>query len=1006
MTSLRPQRLNSVLVCLIGLLTLLLSAASAPAQAPPAQQPPAPAPKPPASNNPFENIPGSVPAAPAATPAPAAPGTPAPQNPGQPVPPQFETPKPVAPGEPATGPAVAANVIETIQFKGSRRVPQDTLRAMIFTKSGDVYNEETLRRDFMALWNTNRFDDIRLESEKGDRGGIILTYVVVERPVIRDIKYEGMKSASTSDVLDRFKERKVGLVVESQYDPNVINHAAVVLKELLSERGHEFAKVNPELRRIPPSSLEVIFQVEEGPKVKVGEINIVGNEAFSRRQVVRAMKNLKPIGIPHSIFLEELFSKTYDSAKLEEDKERIRDAYQKEGYFTAKALEHTVKLHSTGGALGGFHIPLLKENHVGQAQDITIPVEEGQRYYLAKMNFEGVKLFRSTEFLGRLFAMNQGDVFSTEKLRNGIKNLTKVYSQFGYIDYVGEPQIDVVPQSNKIDLTINVDEGKQFFVRRIEFTGNTTTRDKVIRRELLIDEGDVYNSTLWDASILRLNQLGYFETLKENEAFSLNRNPGTNTVDINLKVKERGKNSISLNGGVSGIAGTFVGMNYSTNNFLGLGETLSIGGQVGTLTDDVNVGFTEPYLFDRPLQAGVSVYLRRFDYNQGRQISLLSGVNVTGFYNALGSANVLNYIQNSKGISFSASYPIKRSFARLGLSIGYDDSSIITKSTGASTYFTYLNFRGVDGPNALNGIKTFSITPSYTYNSKNNYQNPTGGKSIFASIQAAGSVLGANVNTIRPTFDGQYYHVSPRWRKNVLAFHLTASTLFGYGGKVAPPFSRTFMGGENDVRGFEFYSITPVAYIPSNAAVNVLNPDGSQRTQKTLVNGYIQSTPVTQNSPIYQIITPGGDTQGIFNFEYRIPIFGPVTLAPFFDAGLNKVLYPSQLKVNQGQIDLLNGEFTQAAFSNRVKIAPGTQAVRMSTGVEVQVILPIVQAPFRVYWAYNPVVLQQYLQPPIVLDRSMYPNQTTFVQAITQYSPPYPYYEKRSTFRFTIGRTF
>ena len=1006
MTSLRPQRLNSVLVCLIGLLTLLLSAASAPAQAPPAQQPPAPAPKPPASNNPFENIPGSVPAAPAATPAPAAPGTPAPQNPGQPVPPQFETPKPVAPGEPATGPAVAANVIETIQFKGSRRVPQDTLRAMIFTKSGDVYNEETLRRDFMALWNTNRFDDIRLESEKGDRGGIILTYVVVERPVIRDIKYEGMKSASTSDVLDRFKERKVGLVVESQYDPNVINHAAVVLKELLSERGHEFAKVNPELRRIPPSSLEVIFQVEEGPKVKVGEINIVGNEAFSRRQVVRAMKNLKPIGIPHSIFLEELFSKTYDSAKLEEDKERIRDAYQKEGYFTAKALEHTVKLHSTGGALGGFHIPLLKENHVGQAQDITIPVEEGQRYYLAKMNFEGVKLFRSTEFLGRLFAMNKGDVFSTEKLRNGIKNLTKVYSQFGYIDYVGEPQIDVVPQSNKIDLTINVDEGKQFFVRRIEFTGNTTTRDKVIRRELLIDEGDVYNSTLWDASILRLNQLGYFETLKENEAFSLNRNPGTNTVDINLKVKERGKNSISLNGGVSGIAGTFVGMNYSTNNFLGLGETLSIGGQVGTLTDDVNVGFTEPYLFDRPLQAGVSVYLRRFDYNQGRQISLLSGVNVTGFYNALGSANVLNYIQNSKGISFSASYPIKRSFARLGLSIGYDDSSIITKSTGASTYFTYLNFRGVDGPNALNGIKTFSITPSYTYNSKNNYQNPTGGKSIFASIQAAGSVLGANVNTIRPTFDGQYYHVSPRWRKNVLAFHLTASTLFGYGGKVAPPFSRTFMGGENDVRGFEFYSITPVAYIPSNAAVNVLNPDGSQRTQKTLVNGYIQSTPVTQNSPIYQIITPGGDTQGIFNFEYRIPIFGPVTLAPFFDAGLNKVLYPSQLKVNQGQIDLLNGEFTQAAFSNRVKIAPGTQAVRMSTGVEVQVILPIVQAPFRVYWAYNPVVLQQYLQPPIVLDRSMYPNQTTFVQAITQYSPPYPYYEKRSTFRFTIGRTF
>ena len=233
--------------------------------------------------NPFETVPQvSTPAAPPQT-------TP----PGQTQPPQFETPTPTTPGAPTTGPAVAPDVIESIQFKGSRRVPQDTLRAMIFTKAGDVYNKEALSRDFMALWNTNRFDDIRLESEKGDRGGIVLTYVVVERPVIRDIKYEGMKSASTSDVLDRFKERKVGLVVESQYDPNVINHAAVVLKELLAERGHEFATVNPELRRIPPSSLEVIFQVNEGPKVKVGKIIITGNQAFTQREVIRAMKNLK-----------------------------------------------------------------------------------------------------------------------------------------------------------------------------------------------------------------------------------------------------------------------------------------------------------------------------------------------------------------------------------------------------------------------------------------------------------------------------------------------------------------------------------------------------------------------------------------------------------------------------------------------------------------------------------------------------------------------------------------
>jgi outer membrane protein insertion porin family len=989
------MRLIAALVCLYGSVTLIPPARG---QNPPAQQTPAPpppqtpAPKPQPAN-PFESVPqAETPPQP-----PAAPPT---------APPQFEAPKPEAPGEQPAGPALAGNVIETIQFRGARRVPQDTLRAIIFSRVGDVYNEAKLDQDFIALWNTNRFDDITLQTERGERGGIVVTFVVVERPVIRDIKYEGLKSASTSDVLDRFKERKVGLVVESQYDPNVINHAAVVLKELIAERGHEFATVTPELRRIPPASLEIIFNVEEGPKVKVGKIVITGNEAFSQRQVIRAMKNLKPLGIPYSLYLEDLFAKTYDASKLEEDKERVRDAYQKEGYYTAKVLEQSLKLHSTGGATGGIHIPLFKENKLGEAQDITLPVEEGPRYYLGKLDFNGVKLFKSTEFMGGLFQMHKGDVFSTEKLRNGLKNLTKVYSNFGYIDYAGEPDVEIEPNTNKINLTLNVDEGFQFFVRRIEFTGNTTTRDKVIRRELLIDEGDIYNANLWDASILRLNQLGYFETLKENEAYTLNRNPGTHTVDINLKVKERGKNSISLNGGVSGIAGTFVGLNYSTNNFLGFGDTLSIGGQVGTLTDNVSVGFTQPYIFDKPLQAGISLYLRRFDYNQGRQVSLLEGVNVTGFYNALGSANVLNYIQNSKGIALSASYPIKRSFARLGISVGYDDSSIKTESTGATTYFTYLSFRGVNGPNALNGIKTLSITPSYSYNSKNNYLNPTAGKSIFFSVQAAGSVLGANVNTIHPTFDAQYYHPSPRWRKNVLAFHFTASTLFGYGGKVAPPFSRIFMGGENDVRGFQFYSITPVAYIPSSASAQILNNDGSPRTQKVLVNGVLTQANVSQTVPIYQIITPGGDTQGIFNFEYRIPILGPVTLAPFFDAGLNKIAFANQLKVNPGQISNLNSQFPEAAFGDRVSIAPGTQRLRMSTGLEIQVVLPIVQAPFRIYYSYNPIVLRQYLQPPIVADRSMFPNQTTFVNAINTYSPAYPDYEQHGVFRFTIGRTF
>jgi len=987
------MRLNRAMVCLCG----LLIAASVQAQQPPAAQPPAappPAAPPPANpqqnrNNPFETVPQAQPANP----------------PTAPALPQFEAPKPAEPGQ--QQPSVGSNVVEGIEFRGARRVPQDTLRAMIFSKVGDVYNEDTLKRDFMALWNTNRFDDIKLQTEKGERGGVIVVFVVTERPVIRDIKYEGAKSVSTSDILDRFKERKVGLTVESMYDPNVVNHAAVVLKELVAEHGHQFATVTPELRRIPPSSLEVVFNVVEGPKIKVGEIMILGNKAFTRRDVVRAMKNLHPLGIPHSIFFEELFPVTFDAAKLEEDKERVRDAYQKEGYFTAKALDQTLKIRDVGGYNGGWHIPIVKENKPGKVEDITLPVEEGSRYYLAKIDFQGVKLFRSPDFLGRLFQMQPGDVFSTEKLRNGLKNLTKVYSQFGYIDYVAEPQIDIVPNSNKINLTLNADEGKQFFVRRIDFTGNTTTRDRVIRREILIDEGDVYNSTLWDASILRLNQLGYFEVLKENESYELKRNPGTNTVDINLKVKERGKNSISLNGGVSEVSGTFIGANYSTNNFLGLGETLTLQSQVGTLMDRVTLGFTEPYLFNKPWQAGITVYLSRFNYNEAEQQSLLQGVNLQAFYNSLGSANVLNYVQDSKGITLSTSHLLRRSFARLGVALGYDISSLKPESAGATTYFNYIDFERVNGPNALNGIKTLSITPSYTYNTKNSFMNPTAGKSIFFSIKASGSVLGANVNSIQPTFDGQYYHVSPRWRKNVLAFHFMATTITGYGGKEIPPFMRSFIGGENDLRGFYFYSVTPIAYLPSSASIGVLNADGSQRTQTQIVNGYPQTVNVNLPIPTYQIITPGGDSHAVFNFEYRIPIVGPISLVPFFDAGVNRILYKNQLTVNPGQVASLNSQFPEADFSaGYVPIAPGTQKIRMSTGLEIDVILPVVNAPFRIYYAYNPTTVREYLQPPVVFDPSTFPNAATLQNAIGSYGTAYPLFEQRGSFRFTIGRTF
>jgi outer membrane protein insertion porin family len=158
--------------------------------------------------------------------------------------------------------------------------------------------------------------------------------------------------------------------------------------------------------------------------------------------------------------------------------------------------------------------------------------------------------------------------------------------------------------------------------------------------------------------------------------------------------------------------------------------------------------------------------------------------------------------------------------------------------------------------------------------------------------------------------------------------------------------------------------------------------------------------------PSYQLAFPGGDTNVVTNFEYRIPIVGPVTLAIFGDAGIDKLSLPGQLKLNAGRIDQLNSQFPQADFNGRAYIAPGTQKLRASTGLELQVLMPVVNAPFRLYWAYNPSLFRGYLQPPIVADRSYFPNNATYQNAIVSVGQPIPFFEKHSTFRFSIGRTF
>jgi len=906
-------------------------------------------------------------------------------------------------------------IIDRIIFIGNRRIRSDTLKARIFSRDGDPYNEETLRRDFQALWNTQFFEDVQLRVEDSPDGphhkNVI--FEVKERPVIRRIRYDGIHSVSESDILDRFKERKVGLTVESQFDPTRIKKAEVVLKELLGEHGRQFAKVTPQYERIAASNAVIlVFKIEEGPKVKVGRITFTGNHAFSNRKLVRAMRHDRPYAIPLYITEISVLHKTYDREKLNEDLEvGVRGLYQDNGYFKVVVNEPTLESVDTAGYRLG--VPLTGRTH-GKAVNINIKIDEGERYKMGTLKIVSADpdkaLSLKVDALKSIFPLRDGDVFSAAKIRKAMQDYTKAYGQYGFIDFTAEPQFDIDDAAKRIDTTLRFTEEKQYYVRRIDFVGNTTTRDKVIRRELLLDEGQLFNKRAWEISILRLNQLDYFDRIEEDKAVEIKRNQKEGTVDLTLKLKEKGKQSIGLQGGVSGLAGTFIGLTYQTNNFLGLGERLTFSAQVGDIQRSFMFGFTEPYLFDRPITTGFTIFSSRYSFNQARQEALLLGQSVS-----INPQFIQNYNQNSDGFTVVASYPLKKlSFARVGLTYGLTRTTITPFNDASRFLFEDIQFRSVAGPSALSGIISSTITPTITYNTVDNPVNPHSGKSYFYSLGFTGGPLGGNVNTITNVFDWKYFHPIQK-RRNVIGFHATAAYTTGYSGKEVPPFSRFYMGGENDVRGYDIRSISPVTFIPQASAVAISFRDptfgGATRTF---------TVPVLT----YTATLPGGDIQTAGNVEYRIPIVGPVTAALFFDGGTDGIARPSALKLDPTGFANLTQQFPGANVKQQLSIAPNTNfRLRGSTGIEFVVQLPIVQAPFRVYYAYNVHRLyQQIVAPTPYID----PNEVKFLKnAFNGIDPTiFPlqiqpqlnniinnpgrldYFEPKTTFRFTVSRTF
>jgi outer membrane protein insertion porin family len=915
------------------------------------------------------------------------------------------------------------------QVINNRRIPKDSILARLTSHQGDPYDPETVERDFNSLWNTGYFENLRIE--KLDTPECVQLVVIVrEKPTIRSIDYTGLNSVTLSDVQERFKKAKVGLTVESQFDETRVKRAEDVLKDLLSEHGHQFASVIPVIKTIPPYSVGITFKIKEGPTVKVGKIAFDGNYNLSARTLRNAMVNSRPIGIPHSIVLEDLFARTFDASKLDEDTQRVQQAYQQRGYWKAQIGDAQTHVRDEGG-LNWFTL----RPATGKRIDIMLPVEEGDRYKLGGITFTGVTSEWNPKGLRSLFPQKDGEWFDAELFRKGLKALQKAYGSRGYIKVVAAPSPHYDEAKKLISWTIDIDEDKQFIVSRIEFTGNTVTRDKVIRRELLLEEGQVYSQERWDLSVLRLNQLGYFDVLKTEDDTETRQNPDDGTVDLLLKVKEKGKNSIGVNGGISGLSGTFVGLNYQTNNFLGLGETLSANANIGDLSRNVSLGFNEPYLRNKPISLGFELFDRKFDYNPAKAYSIAN--NTAANISTAQQSLLTNYNTATTGFTASISEPLKhlwvgRGVSRVGVTYALSRQSITTFNDNTRNVFQSLAFRsGVEGPNQLNGIVTSVISPSFSYSSTDRPVGAHSGRDFNITIAVAGS--GGNVKYIQPVASfRQYYPIQGlKFRRdghNVLGMRLVVAHINGFGDQVAPPTDRIYGGGETELRGFDIRSASPYTFVPVKVEFNLTNPDGTlvprDPTNPSLGNIQIPL-------PIYRLASVGGDTQATLNLQYQIPIMNQVSFNFFTDFGMTGDLEKSQLLQSVAGASVLSsplygcptfvngacyGGLAVPNFSPlQLATVPHTNFVpRMSNGVELQVIMPIINAPMRLYYAYNPLRLYETVPQQLAVSdsvfRTMFPNsgagEYSYQQALQVYGASYQLREPRKTFRFTVGTTF
>ncbi|MCP5105661.1 MAG: outer membrane protein assembly factor BamA, partial [bacterium] len=492
---------------------------------------------------------------------------------------------------------LTAETIEKIIIEGNKKVSRDTILFYMRSAEKGLYSDSTLREDFKSLWKTGFFENITIEAENGTQGKIV-KLILKENLLIKSITYKTGKKIKENDIAEKLQENNISLLAFSYYNPAKMKRVEKIINEMLLEKGYNQGNVTLS-SKIEKEQVDLTIEVVQGPKTRIGRIDFPGIEgsAVSAAFLRRGLKNNKV----HSIFSLIGGKDVYNKEKITEDLDEVKLRLQEKGYLESKVGTPTFSMYK-------------KSSIFGTNQDmlrITIPIEIGPQYRMGGLKIEGNKIVK-TQFLIAAVKLKKGKVYNIKKRNKYMEEILKLYRSLGYIYCNILPLEDLDPVKKVADLTLRFTEGEVAYVGKLEFKGNTFTKDHVIRREWFLAEGERLNMSALEGCITRMKQLGLVTIEKMPEFKPDPANP--QKVDIIADVKELNRQMINFNVGYSGYDGWFVALGYSTQNFMGMGETFAINLQSGTRAKQYSLSFTEPYMFNLPASLGLNVHKTSLEY--------------------------------------------------------------------------------------------------------------------------------------------------------------------------------------------------------------------------------------------------------------------------------------------------------------------------------------------------------------------------------------------------------